>query len=99
TDSYHQKLEQVGYTLEQLFSDNWSLKNAFRASFRQLDQSLTGATSLSTDNQTLNRLQISSQYSEEAYNMATDLVGKFFTGSIEHKLLFGFDLSRIDERT
>ncbi|MHC5720309.1 MAG: TonB-dependent siderophore receptor, partial [Nostoc sp.] len=33
TDSSYQNLVKVGYTLEQRFSDNWSLKNAFRASY------------------------------------------------------------------
>lgn len=94
-DNYvHEDIGRIGYSLEHKFSDNWSLKNSFRAIFYHFDIGLIRGTSLDPDNRTLNRLFGQGQFNDEAYNMATDIIGKFSTGSIQHQLLFGFDLSR-----
>ncbi|MDF5706510.1 MAG: TonB-dependent siderophore receptor [Nostoc sp. S4] len=91
----HEDIGRIGYSLEHKFSDNWSLKNAFRAIFYNFELSGFFPTSLdSDDNRTLNRIFAQGQFNDEAYNMATDIIGKFSTGSIQHQLLFGFDLSR-----
>ncbi|MEH1855143.1 MAG: TonB-dependent siderophore receptor [Nostoc sp.] len=96
-DNYvHESISRIGYSLEHKFSDNWSLKNAFRATFYDFESSAFYATSLDPDDRTLNRIFNQAQFHDEAYNMATDIIGKFSTGSIQHQLLFGFDLSRFD---
>ncbi|OYD96076.1 TonB-dependent siderophore receptor [Nostoc sp. 'Peltigera membranacea cyanobiont' 213] len=94
-DNYvHEDIGRIGYSLEHKFSDNWSLKNAFRAIFYHFETSALLPTSLDPDNRTLNRIFNQGQFDDEAYNLATDIIGKFSTGSIKHQLLFGFDLSR-----
>ncbi|MEH2378047.1 MAG: TonB-dependent siderophore receptor [Nostoc sp.] len=90
---------RIGYSLEHKFSDNWSLKNAFRATFYHFDISIFRSTSLDPDDRTLNRLYGEGQFDDQAYNMATDIIGKFSTGSIKHQLLFGFDLSRFSYKS
>ncbi|MEH2094189.1 MAG: TonB-dependent siderophore receptor [Nostoc sp.] len=99
-DNYvHEDIGRIGYSLEHKFSDNWSLKNAFRAIFYNFETSALLPTSLnSSDNRTLNRIFNQGQFDDEAYNMATDIIGKFSTGSIQHQLLFGFDLSRFSQK-
>ncbi|MHC5826044.1 MAG: TonB-dependent siderophore receptor, partial [Nostoc sp.] len=95
-DNYvHEDIGRIGYTLEHKFNDNWSLKNAFRAIFYDFETSafLRDGTPL-VDNRILNREFDQGQFNDEAYNLATDITGKFSTGSIQHQLLFGFDLSR-----
>lgn len=95
-DNYvHEDIGRIGYSLEHKFSDNWSLKNAFRAIFYHFETSgfLRDGTPL-VDNRILNREFGEGQFDDEAYNLLTDIVGKFSTGSIQHQLLFGFDLSR-----
>ncbi|MEH2362149.1 TonB-dependent siderophore receptor [Nostoc sp.] len=95
-DNYvHQDIGRIGYSLEHKFSDNWSLKNAFRATFYHFETSafLRDGTPL-VDNRILNREFNQGEFNDEAYNLATDIIGKFSTGSIQHQLLFGFDLSR-----
>lgn len=53
--------------------------------------------SLAPDNRTLLRnAQQTSQSQINTYISATDIIGKFSTGSIEHQLLFGFELSKYD---
>ncbi|MEH2201680.1 MAG: TonB-dependent siderophore receptor [Nostoc sp.] len=95
SDNYvHEDIGRIGYSLEHKFSDNWSLKNSFRAIFYHFETSALLPTRLNPDNRTLNRIFNQGQYDDEAYNLATDIIGKFSTGSIQHQLLFGFDLSR-----
>ncbi|WP_442939887.1 TonB-dependent siderophore receptor [Nostoc sp.] len=99
-DNYvHEDIGRIGYSLEHKFSDNWSLKNAFRAIFYHFETSafLRDGTPL-VDNRILNRVFGEGQFNDEAYNLLTDIVGKFSTGSIQHQLLFGFDLSRYDSK-
>ncbi|MEH2287413.1 TonB-dependent siderophore receptor [Nostoc sp.] len=99
-DNYvHEDIGRIGYSLEHKFSDNWSLKNAFRAIFYHFETSafLRDGTPL-VDNRILNREFNQGEFNDEAYNLLTDIVGKFSTGSIQHQLLFGFDLSRYDSK-
>ncbi|MEH2276703.1 MAG: TonB-dependent siderophore receptor [Nostoc sp.] len=92
---------RVGYRLEHQFSDNWSLQNAFRARIQKnkpgnefyivnaFNNSLD-----SSDNRTLNRNAIINTVDNDDYDLAINLTGKFSTGSIDHQLVFGVDLSR-----
>ncbi|MEH2084034.1 MAG: TonB-dependent siderophore receptor [Nostoc sp.] len=92
---------RVGYRLEHQFSDNWSLQSAFRA---RIQKNKPGnefyivndfSNSLdSSDNRTLNRNAIINTVDNDDYDLAINLTGKFSTGSIDHQLVFGVDLSR-----
>ncbi|WP_335113824.1 TonB-dependent siderophore receptor [Nostoc sp.] len=100
SDNYvHEDIGRIGYTLEHKFSDNWSLKNAFRAELYHFETGSYFFTSLNPDNRTLNRGFGVTIFDTEAYNLATDIIGKFSTGSIQHQLVFGFDLSRNDTKS
>jgi iron complex outermembrane recepter protein len=90
---------RIGYALEHKFSDNWSLRNTFR--YGDVDyrakKGYTVSTQLLPDNRTVTRGFVERSddlYSE--YNLLTDVIGKFSTRSIEHQLLFGVDLRRLD---
>ncbi|TVP63631.1 MAG: TonB-dependent receptor [Nodularia sp. (in: Bacteria)] len=83
----------TGYRLEHRFNDDWKIRNRFRSSFS--DQ-----TSISLEpgrlNETTGELSREFDAFNEAsrnYELQTDLVGNFATGSIQHTLLFGVDLS------
>ena len=92
------KTGRVGYRLEHQLSDNWSFRNAFNATFfRYGYDKLAFPVGLEDDNRTLDRIGIT-DYKEyyNAYNLTTDVIGKFSTGSVQHQLLFGVDLSRTD---
>jgi iron complex outermembrane recepter protein len=87
---------RVGYRLEHQFSDNWSLQNAFSARIQRdqpaNDYFLTEGE-LADDNRTLNSQAITNIVDYEDYDLSTYLTGKFSTGSIDHQLLLGIDLS------
>ncbi|MCG6134597.1 MAG: TonB-dependent siderophore receptor [Nostoc sp. LLA-1] len=84
----------VGYNLQHRFSENWELRNAFRFSRndRDLDALLNDA--LATDNRTLSRIALSSDSDGQFFNSDTYTVGKFTTGSIQHQLVAGVNLTR-----
>jgi iron complex outermembrane recepter protein len=87
---------RIGYDLEHRLGDDWQLRNAFRASFERNQSSSIFVNELLEDNRTLTRdLQVSDDPSSR-YQLDTYVVGNFKTGSLEHKLLVGFNLFRED---
>ncbi|MEH1840807.1 MAG: TonB-dependent siderophore receptor [Nostoc sp.] len=94
-----QTVSRVGYTLSHKFSDNWSLRNAFRvSSYRDDGNGGFYTTSLADDNRTLNlgSTLSGSQIYINTYDLTTYIDGKFSTGSLKHQLVFGLDLDRYD---
>ncbi|WP_338016931.1 TonB-dependent siderophore receptor [Myxacorys almedinensis] len=91
---YDEDIGKVGYRLEHQFSDNWSLRNVFRAAFYRNEQEFFNYTSLASDQRTLNRVGfLDRRNNADYYDATVDLVGKFLTGSVEHQLLIGTALS------
>jgi iron complex outermembrane recepter protein len=87
---------RIGYDLEHKFNDNWQFRNVFRASLEQNQSSAIFVDELLEDNRTLTRdLQVTDDPTNR-YQLDTYVTGDFKTGSIDHKLLFGFNLSRED---
>lgn len=97
SDKNNFRTYRTGYDLEHRFSENWQLRSAFRASFLQLDRNYILATGLLSDNRTLNRVYSVQDFRDDIYNLDSYVVGKLATGSIEHQLVVGFNLSRLDE--
>ncbi|NDJ17466.1 TonB-dependent siderophore receptor [Myxacorys almedinensis A] len=92
-------LSRVGYRLEHQFSDNWSIQNVFRASFFETESSLVVQNlgiGLNPDQRTINRTRFDGSEDRQSYGLQTYLTGEFSTGSIDHQLLFGVDLNRLD---
>ncbi len=86
---------RLGYTLEHNFSPNWQLRNAFRATLTRTPQNSLFPSALLDDERTLERGLFSTKdQSQNNYILDTNVVGTFNTGSVRHKLLFGFDLNR-----
>jgi iron complex outermembrane recepter protein len=99
SDEANQTIGAIGYRLEHKFSDNWTLRNAFRASFRGYDDSNTNPTGGPIlNNRILNRFKRDFELNQDTYALITDVVGKFSTGSIQHQLIVGFDLNRFTQR-
>ncbi|MBD2566095.1 MULTISPECIES: TonB-dependent siderophore receptor [Nostoc] len=85
------------YLLDHKFSDQWSIRNAFRAQFVNLERYFPLRDSLDEETGELSRLSYFSQRRDNAYSLQTDVVGKFNTGSIKHQLVLGFDYTKITE--
>lgn len=95
-----QTIARVGYRFEHQFSDNWSLQNAFRVGLnREENSGELGAfpVSLANDNRTLNRRATGFTFFRNTYDLALNLSGNFSTGSINHQLVFGVDLGKIEQ--
>ncbi|GAA6615165.1 TonB-dependent siderophore receptor [Scytonema sp. NUACC26] len=84
---------RMGYNFEQRFDNNWVLRNAFQ--FAQLvisERDTIPSGALQADKRRINRSSVFQDIIRNNYIIDTNVIGQFKTGSIEHKLLFGFDL-------
>ncbi len=85
---------RIGYDLEHRLNDNWQLNNAVRTSFDRNQSSAIFGGGLLEDNRTFTRqLQVNDDPNSR-YQIDTYILCDVKTGSIEHKLLFGVNLSR-----
>ncbi|MGD1936995.1 MAG: TonB-dependent siderophore receptor [Cyanophyceae cyanobacterium] len=80
------------------FNENLRLRSGFGAEFFQDDLEAVRSF-IGFDSEVSNeivRFFSDAQGFNESFSWQTDLIGEFNTGSIEHQLLVGFELSRID---
>ncbi len=85
----------ASYRLEHEFNDNWKLRNGFTALIvdePQLQE--VNLRPLEADGRTLPRAATRSNSIQENFTLQNDIIGEFQTGSIEHKVLLGVELSR-----
>jgi iron complex outermembrane recepter protein len=84
----------LGYRLEHEFNDKLKLRNRFQ--FLDSDESNLNTNAGELDEATGNlfRDYFNSENEYKIYAMQTDLTSEFKTGSVDHQLLFGFDLQR-----
>ncbi|WP_242037905.1 TonB-dependent siderophore receptor [Tolypothrix sp. FACHB-123] len=85
------------YLLDHKFSEQWSIRNAFRAQFVNLARYYPLRDSLDEETGELSRLSYYSERRDNAYSIQTDVVGKFSTGSIKHQIVLGFDYTKNTE--
>ncbi|MEH1786579.1 MAG: TonB-dependent siderophore receptor [Nostoc sp.] len=83
---------RIGYNFEQRLGNNWSLNNAFRFSYENnVYYNSTGGSLGSDDRTYTRRVQSFYPFVESNFAQDTHVFGKVYTGSLEHKLLFGVD--------
>lgn len=89
-------LYRVGLNLEHKFSENWQIRSAFNAGFRLSDEFAVFEFGLQDDNRTLDRgfFDSTEGFDISAYTLDTYIKGKFKTGSIQHQLVTGVELSQ-----
>jgi iron complex outermembrane recepter protein len=87
---------EARYELEHEFSDDWQIRNVF--SFLSLSTNYSGS-GYTFGSLTEDRFVSVSSYEDEgkqeSYLFQTDVIGNFSTGSIQHQVLLGFDLTRL----
>lgn len=97
-DRIESEFFSLGYDFEHRFSENWTLRNAFR--FLEDNDDIRAALSfpfiggLDEATGTLNRVFAEQVVSNETLALQTNVVGEFATGSIDHTVLMGVDLAR-----
>ena len=85
---------RTGYRLNHRFNDNLKLRNAFTFSADLLATGRTTGLSLIDDRFVQSTFRGDETYLRENYQLQTDLIGNFSTGSIDHELTVGVDLYR-----
>jgi iron complex outermembrane receptor protein len=98
-DTITNKYLNVGYNLNHRFSENWTLRNAFRYSSYEYNYNVLAYTlGFDEATETVENFFASQEGRDKNYTLQTNLLGKFATAGIEHTLLFGVDLSHNHER-
>ncbi|MEM9809205.1 MAG: TonB-dependent siderophore receptor, partial [Cyanobacteria bacterium P01_D01_bin.56] len=85
---------RLGYQFEHRFSDKWKARNSFR--YISLDNDFVSNVAFGTNEATgdIFRVWVQNAQPSDSYELQTNVVGEFTTGSIEHTLLAGIDLYR-----
>ena len=92
---------RIGYNFEHQFSENWSIRNAFDTVLSRSNSLRLTNSRLEPDGRTLSRTYFDNGdgFDVNAYTLDTYTVGKFNTGSIEHELVAGIELTRNEVRS
>ena len=88
---------RVGYRFEHRFSENWAVRNSFKAAFQSLDSQFAFPIGLQEDQRTFDQLYAATNTPDDrdVYALDTNVVGKFQTGSLQHQLLFGVNFDSL----
>lgn len=94
----NREITRIGYRLEHEFSDDWSLRNSFQVGLYSdnTNERYFIPTGLRPDNRTLEGINYDTSGTTQTYDLTTDLIGEFSTGSISHQLVLGLALNRFD---
>lgn len=88
---------RTGYQFEHRFSDNWRLRNAFN--YIAYNTIFESSFTLNVDEDTgdITRSFIQLDQPSSTYEVQTNVVGEFSTGSIDHTVLFGVDYNHREQ--
>jgi iron complex outermembrane recepter protein len=94
-DTVEKTYLSFGYNLEHRFNDKWKLRNSFRFLNDRFDYSVLALPFTLDERTGILERGWADQFEEaSSLNLYTNVEGKFKTGSVQHSLLFGIDLSR-----
>lgn len=94
TDQYNVDSDAFYLTLDHTFSENLRLRSAFSAYLTTSGfNEVVRPGSLEADGQTISRTLAAGPGYSQTFELQNELVGKFKTGSINHQLLLGLELS------
>ncbi|MBE9117327.1 TonB-dependent receptor [Lusitaniella coriacea LEGE 07157] len=97
-DVFVGKFLRAGYQFEHRFSDNWKIRNAFHYTRYESEFiSASGFGRLDETTGTLARTWIFLSQPNNTFEVQTNVVGDFSTGSIDHTLLAGVDFYRRED--
>ncbi|MEM6503439.1 MAG: TonB-dependent siderophore receptor [Cyanobacteria bacterium P01_C01_bin.89] len=88
---------QAGYRFEHRFSDSWKIRNSFQ--YRRFEPEFISNAAfqvIDEDAGDLFRVWIQNGQPISSYEVQTNIVGEFSTGSLKHTLLAGIDWYRQD---
>jgi len=85
---------RVSLRVNHRFTDSWRIESQFRADEARNFGPSVGSNFLLPDNRTLDRFIQGATVDVSSYYWRNDLIGKVSTGSIQHRLLTGFEIGR-----
>jgi len=89
---------KAGYRLTHRFNENWQIRNNFAFTNTNLERREIFPLSL-TDDRFLNLATFNDDTTDYNYFVGIDLLGRFETGSVSHRLLIGFDFNYYTSRS
>ncbi|MBE7385517.1 MAG: TonB-dependent receptor [Leptolyngbya sp. SIO1E4] len=95
-DFFQTEITRVGYDFEHRFSDNWRIRNAFRYNRREAETSQFAPFFIDESTGDATRVFAFQEQTQRAFELQTNIVGEFSTGTIKHTLLAGVDLFRFE---
>ena len=97
-DLYKRRERSITTLFEHVYNETWTFRQNARYLSSKLDVSSAYSTGLQADARTLDRAYYGRDNELRAFNIDNQAVGKFYTGSIHHTLLFGLDYQYLDAR-
>jgi iron complex outermembrane receptor protein len=98
-DEWERTLYSVGYLFEHQFDDTWTVRQNARYLRNELDLEAIYMNSLQGDLRTVNRSAFGAVEHSNAYTLDTQVEAGFATGPVDHTVLVGLDLQRLDSDT
>jgi iron complex outermembrane receptor protein len=97
-DKSDRTLTNLGYEFEHRFAENWVIRQNARYSHFDWDYQAIGMATagLALDGHTINRSATDQDELLKTFNVDTNLLGKFSTGSVDHTLVLGIDYRYFD---
>jgi iron complex outermembrane receptor protein len=93
-DEFTTEIFRFGYRFEHEFSEDWRIENALLISSAEQGGARADLNGGLIDDRFIPRQLRDDESARENYGLQTNIIGNFATGSIQHELLFGVDLSR-----
>ncbi|MBN3562501.1 TonB-dependent siderophore receptor [Aliamphritea spongicola] len=95
---YERDVTLLGYKLSHTFNDEWSFLQNARFMNADALQKNTYNTGLAADNRTLNRRAYLTDETSKGYTVDNQLSGNLQWGKVEHNLLAGVDIQKLESR-
>ncbi|MGL5835516.1 MAG: TonB-dependent siderophore receptor [Waterburya sp.] len=87
--------QKFGYTFSHEFSDRWQIRNNFSAAITDTEQASADPLAL-VDDSVIELEATDQEFTNDNYYGNIDVLGEFDTGSVDHKVLLGFDVNRLE---
>lgn len=91
------EVNALGFTLDHRFSNNLSLRNAFRRYSYSLDRNNTNVASVNETARTVNFNRGNVRRDEDGYFNQTELVQKATLAGMQHQILYGVEFGKQDK--
>ncbi|MCJ8338676.1 MAG: TonB-dependent siderophore receptor [Pseudomonadales bacterium] len=97
-NTYDRDVTLIGYKISHNINDDWSFLQNVKYMDAEVLQKNTYSTSLDADQRTLNRRAYLTDESSSSFAMDNQLSGKITVGKLEHNVLIGADVAKLNSK-